>query len=158
MAEERVERRLTAVLAADVVGYSRLMEADEEGTLAALKMLRREVVDPKIMEHRGRIVHTTGDGLLSEFASVVDAVRCAVEVQREMAARNADVPAERRIDFRIGVNLGDIIIDDNDIFGDGVNIAARLEALAEPGGICVSRVVRDQVRDKLAISFECGFR
>ena len=154
MAEERVERRLTAILAADVAGYSRLMGADEEGTLAALKTLRREVVDPKIKEHRGRIVNTTGDGLLSEFASVVDAVRCAINVQREMAARNAGVQAERRIDFRIGINLGDIIIDDNDIFGDGVNIAARLEALAEPGGICVSRVVRDQVRDKLAISFE----
>jgi adenylate cyclase len=154
MAEERVERRLTAILAADVVGYSRLMGADEEGTLAALKLLRREVADPKIGEHRGRIVNTTGDGLLSEFASVVDAVRCAVEVQREMAARNAGVPAKRRIDFRIGVNLGDIIIDENDIFGDGVNVAARLEALAEPGGICVSRVVRDQVRDKLAIAFE----
>jgi adenylate cyclase len=154
MVEERVERRLSAILAADIAGYSRLMGADEEGTLAALKMLRREVVDPKIKEHRGRIVHTTGDGLLAEFASVVDAVRCAVEVQREMAARNADVPAERPIDFRIGVNLGDIIIDENDIFGDGVNVAARLEALAEPGGICVSRVVRDQVRDKLAISFE----
>src|SRR5580692_2332542 len=154
MAEERVERRLTAILAADVAGYSRLMGADEEGTLAALKTLRREVADPKIKEHRGRIVNTTGDGLLSEFASVVDAVRCAVEVQREMATRNAGVPAERRIDFRIGVNLGDIIIDENDIFGDGVNIAARLEALAEPGGICVSRVVRDQVRDKLAIPFE----
>ena len=154
MAEERVERRLTAILAADVAGYSRLMGADEEGTLAALKMLRREVTDPKIKEHRGRIVNTTGDGLLSEFASVVDAVRCAVEMQREMAARNAGVPAERRIDFRIGINLGDIIIDENDIFGDGVNITARLEALAEPGGICVTRVVRDQVRDKLAIPFE----
>src|SRR6266851_893306 len=154
MAQERVERRLTAILAADVVGYSRLMGVDEEGTLAALKMLRREVADPKIKEHRGRIVHTTGDGLLGEFASVVDAVRCAVEVQREMAARNADVPAERRVDFRIGINLGDIIIDEDDIFGDGVNVAARLEALAEPGGICVSRVVRDQVRDKLAVSFE----
>jgi len=154
MAEERVERRLTAILAADVAGYSRLMGADEEGTLAALKLLRREVADAKIKEHRGRIVNTTGDGLLSEFASVVDAVRCAVEVQREMATRNAGVPAERRIDFRIGVNLGDIIIDENDIFGDGVNVAARLEALAEPGGICVSRVVRDQVRDKLAIPFE----
>src|SRR6267143_1097135 len=154
MAEERVERRLMAILAADVVGYSRLMGADEEGTLAALKMLRREVADPRIKEHRGRVVNTTGDGLLSEFASVVDAVRCAVEVQREMAVRNADVPAERRIDFRIGVNLGDIIIDEDDIFGDGVNVAARLEALAEPGGICVSRVVRDQVRDKLTISFE----
>jgi adenylate cyclase len=154
MAEERVERRLTAILAADVAGYSRLMGADEEGTLATLKTLRREVVDPKIKEHRGRIVNTTGDGLLSEFASVVDAVRCAIEVQREMAARNAGVQAERRVDFRIGINLGDIIIDENDIFGDGVNIAARLEALAEPGGICVSRVVRDQVRDKLAIVFE----
>jgi len=119
-----------------------------------LKTLRREVADPKIKEHRGRIVHTMGDGLLSEFASVVDAVRCAVEVQREMAARNTGVQPERRIEFRIGINLGDIIIDENDIFGDGVNIAARLEALAEPGGICVSRVVRDQVRDKLAVSFE----
>jgi len=128
MAEEQVERRLTAILAADVAGYSRLMGADEEGTLAALKVLQREVADPKIKEHRGRIVNTTGDGLLSEFASVVDAVRCAVEMQREMAARNAGVPAERRIDFRIGINLGDIIIDENDIFGDGVNIAARLEA------------------------------
>ena len=154
MAEERVERRLTAILAADVAGYSRLMGADEEGTLAALKTLRREVADPKIKEHRGRIVNTTGDGLLSEFGSVVDAVRCAVEVQREMATRNAGVNADRRIDFRIGINLSDIIVDDNDIFGDGVNIAARLEALAEPGGICVSRMVRDQVRDKLAIAFE----
>jgi class 3 adenylate cyclase len=154
MTEERVERRLTAILAADVAGYSRLMGVDEEGTLAALKTLRREVADPKIREHRGRIVNTTGDGLLSEFASVVDAVRCAVEVQREMAARNTGVQADRRIDFRIGINLGDIMFDENDIFGDGVNVAARLEALAEPGGICVSRVVRDQVRDKLAISFE----
>ena len=154
MAEERVERRLTAILAADVAGYSRLMAADEEGTLAALKTLRREVADPKIKEHRGRIVNTTGDGLLSEFASVVDAVRCAVEVQREMAARNAGVQAERCIDFRIGINLGDIMIDENDIFGDGVNVAARLEALAEPGGICVSRVVRDQVCDKLSYEFE----
>ena len=154
MTEERVERRLTAILAADVAGYSRLMGLDEEGTLAGLKTLRREVADPKIKEHRGRIVNTTGDGLLSEFASVVDAVRCAVEVQREIAARNTGVQADRRIDFRIGINLGDIMIDENDIFGDGVNVAARLEALAEPGGICVSRVVRDQVRDKLAISFE----
>src|SRR5438094_5922451 len=154
MAEARVQRRLAAILAADVAGYSRLMGADEEGTLAALKELRRDLADPKIKEHRGRIVHTTGDGLLAEFGSVVDAVRCAVEVQREMDARNAGVPAGRRIDFRIGINLGDIIIDENDIFGDGVNITARLEALAEPGGICVSRVVRDQVRDKLAIPFE----
>src|SRR5262250_3280764 len=154
MADEQVERRLTAILAADVAGYSRLMAADEEGTLSALKTLRREVTDPKIKEHRGRIVNTTGDGLLSEFASVVDAVRCAVEVQREMAARNAGVQAERRIDFRIGINLGDIMIDENDIFGDGVNVAARLEALADPGGICVSRVVRDQVRDKVDFGFE----
>jgi adenylate cyclase len=154
MAENRVERRLTAIMAADIAGYSRLMAADEEGTLAALKTLRRDVTDCKIKEHRGRIVNTTGDGLLCEFASVVDAVRCAVEVQREMAARNASVQAERRINFRIGINLGDIMIDENDIFGDGVNVAARLEALAEPGGVCVSRVVRDQVRDKLAIAFE----
>ena len=154
MSEERVERRLAAILAADVAGYSRLMGEDEEGTLAALKAIRRELGDPKIAEHRGRIVKTTGDGLLVEFPSVVDAVRCAVEFQREMAVRNADVPAERRIEFRIGINLGDIIIDEDDIYGDGVNVAARLEALAEPGGICVSRVVRDQVRDKLDVSFD----
>src|SRR5712691_8046235 len=154
MAEERVERRLAAILAADVVGYSRLMGANEEATLAELKRHRRELVDPKITEHRGRIVKTTGDGILVEFASVVDAVRCAVDIQREMADRNAGVPAERRIEFRIGLNVGDIIIDDKDIYGDGVNIAARLEALAEPGGICASRVVRDQVRDKLAFAFE----
>jgi adenylate cyclase len=154
MAEERVERRLTAILAADVAGYSRLMGADEEGTLARLKTLRREIVDPIIREHRGRIVQTAGDGLLVEFVSVVDAVRCAIEVRRGMTTRNAGEPAERRIDFRIGINLGDIIVDQNDIFGDGVNVAARLEALAEPGGICVSRVVRDQVRDKLAVAFE----
>jgi TolB-like protein/class 3 adenylate cyclase len=147
-------RRLAAILAADVAGYSRLMGADEEGTLAALKAIRRELSDPKVKEHRGRIVKTTGDGLLIEFASVVDAVRCAVEVQRAMAERNADVPPDRRIELRMGINLGDIIKDGRDIFGDGVNVAARLEALAEPGGICVSRVVRDQVRDKLAFSFE----
>src|SRR5271169_955318 len=148
MAEQRVERRLAAILAADVAGYSRLMGADEEGTLGRLKAHRRELVDPKIAEHHGRIVKTTGDGMLVEFASVVDAVRCAVDIQREMAERNADVPAATRIDFRVGINLGDIIIDGGDIFGDGVNVAARLETLAEPGGICVSRVVRDQVRDK----------
>jgi adenylate cyclase len=130
------------------------MGSDEEGTLARLKALRRELADPKIKEHRGRIVKTTGDGLLIEFASVVDAVRCAVEVQREMAERNADVPPHDRIEFRMGINLGDIMKDGRDIYGDGVNVAARLEALAEPGGICVSRVVRDQVRDKLAFSFE----
>jgi adenylate cyclase len=149
-----VQRRLAAILAADVAGYSRLMGEDEEGTLARLKAIRRELSDPKIKEHRGRIVKTTGDGLLVEFASVVDAVRCAVDVQREMALRNAAIAAERRIEFRIGINLGDIIIDGKDIFGDGVNVAARLEALAEPGGICVSRVVRDQVRDKLDFAFE----
>ncbi|HEY8871469.1 MAG TPA: adenylate/guanylate cyclase domain-containing protein [Stellaceae bacterium] len=154
MAEERVERRLAAILAADVVGYSRLMGANEEATLAEMKRHLRELVDPKITEHRGRIVKTTGDGILVEFASVVDAVRCAVDVQREMADRNIGVPAERRIEFRIGLNVGDIIIDGTDIYGDGVNVAARLEALAEPGGICISRVVRDQVRDKLDFSFE----
>src|SRR6202045_638056 len=148
LATERVERRLAAILAADVAGYSRLMGADEEGTLARLKALRREVADPKIKEHRGRIVKTTGDGLLLEFASVVDAVRCAVEVQREITERNADVPRDRRIELRMGINVGDIIKDGRDIHGDGVNVAARLEALAEPGGICVSRVVRDEVRDK----------
>ena len=152
--QERVERRLAAILAADVAGYSRLMGADEEGTLAALKAIRRELGDPKIAEHRGRIVKTTGDGWLVEFPSVVDAVRCAVEVQREMAERNTEIPQTQRIEFRFGINLGDIIIDDHDIYGDGVNIAARLEALAEPGGICVSRVVRDQVRDKLDFGFE----
>jgi class 3 adenylate cyclase/TolB-like protein len=147
-------RRLAAILAADVAGYSRLMGADEEGTLVALKATRRELADPKVKEHRGRIVKTTGDGLLVEFPSVVDAVRSAVEVQREMAARNVVVPEAQRIEFRIGINLGDILIEDDDIFGDGVNIASRLEGLAEPGGICVSRVVRDQVRDKLDFSFE----
>jgi len=147
-------RRLAAILAADVAGYSRLMGADEEGTLAALKAIRRELGDPKVKEHRGRIVKTTGDGLLIEFASVVDAVRCAVEVQRGMAERNAEVPEARRIEFRIGINLGDIIRDGRDIFGDGVNIAARLEALSEPGGICVSGIVHDQERDKLDVAFE----
>src|ERR1700757_4321826 len=147
-------RRLAAILAADVAGYSRLMGEDEEGTLARLKAVRREVADPKIKEHHGRIVKTTGDGFLLEFASVVDAVRCAVEVQREMAERNADVSPDGRIELRMGINVGDIIKDGRDIYGDGVNVAARLEALAEPRGICVSRVVRDQVRDKLAFSFE----
>ena len=153
-AEARVERRLAAILAADVAGYSRLMEADEEGTLAALRAVRRELGDPKIAEHRGRIVKTTGDGLLVEFASVVDAVRCAVEMQREMLARNAAIPAQRRIEFRMGINLGDRSIEDGDIFGDGVNIAARLEALAEPGGICLSAAAHEQVRDRLDITFD----
>jgi adenylate cyclase len=150
---ERANRRLAAILAADVAGYSRLMGIDEEGTLARLKLRRREIVDPKITGYRGRIVKTTGDGLLAEFGSVVDAVRCAIEVQGDMAARNDGVPVAQQIAFRIGINVGDVIIDEEDIFGDGVNVAARLEALAEPGGICVSAVVRDQVRDKLDITF-----
>jgi adenylate cyclase len=151
---ERVERRLMAILAADVAGYSRLMGIDEEGTLAGLKAHRRELIDPKIAEHHGRIVKTTGDGMLVEFASVVDAVRCAVEVQCGMAQRNVEVPSDRRIQFRVGINLGDIIVEGEDIYGDGVNIAARLEGLAEPGGMCVSRTVRNQVRDKLSYVFE----
>jgi adenylate cyclase len=147
-------RRLTAILAADVAGYSRLMGADEEGTHERLKAHLGELVNPKIAEHRGRIVKNTGDGFLAEFASVVDAVRCAVEMQHGMAERNASTTSEKRIEFRIGVNLGDVIAEEHDIFGDGVNVAARLEALAEPAGICVSRVVRDQVRDKLDFAFE----
>ena len=154
MAEARVERRLAAILAADVAGYSRLMGTDEEGTLRQLKAHRKELVDPKITEHRGHIVKTTGDGMLVEFVSVVDAVRCAVDIQRGMVERNVEVPAERRIEFRVGINVGDIISDDNDIYGDGVNVAARLEALADPGGIMVSRNVHDQVRDKLSFGFE----
>ena len=144
----------TRRLAADVAGYSRLMERDEEGTLTALKDLRREVAEPQIGANSGRIVKTTGDGMLVEFQSVVDAVRCAVTVQRAMTERNARAPPEQRIELRIGINLGDIISDEGDIYGDGVNLAARLEALADPGGICVSRVVRDQVRDKLPYPFE----
>jgi class 3 adenylate cyclase/TolB-like protein/tetratricopeptide (TPR) repeat protein len=148
-----VQRRLAAILAADVAGYSRLMGVDEEETLDRLKTLRRELIDPKIEEHHGRLVKTTGDGMLVEFPSVVDAVRCAVELQRAMIDCNAGMPEDRRIVFRIGVNLGDVMIDRGDIYGDGVNIAARLEALAEPGGICVSRAVRNQVRDKLPYTF-----
>ena len=154
MAEARVERRLAAILATDVAGYSRLMGTDEEGTLRQLKARRKELVDPKITEHRGHIVKTTGDGMLVEFVSVVDAVRCAVDIQRGMAERNVEVPADKRIEFRVGINVGDIIGDDNDIYGDGVNVAARLEALADPGGIMVSRTVHDQVRDKLSFGFE----
>jgi len=142
-------RRLAAILAADVAGYSRLMGMDEEGTLERLKAHRRQLIDPKITEHHGRIVKTTGDGLLAEFASVVDAVRCAAEVQRGMLDRELDLSDEQRIKLRIGINLGDVIADGDDIFGDGVNVAARLEALADPGGICISRTVRDQIRDKL---------
>jgi adenylate cyclase len=137
MAEARVERRLAAILAADVAGYSRLMGVNEEGTLAALKAHRRELIDPRIAEHRGRI-KTPGDGALVEFASAVDAVLCAVEIQRAMAERNAAILEDRRVELCIGINVGDVIIDDRDIFGDGVNIAARLEGLAEPSGICLS--------------------
>ncbi|HEV8679389.1 MAG TPA: adenylate/guanylate cyclase domain-containing protein [Stellaceae bacterium] len=154
MAGERVERRLAAILAADVAGYSRLVGIDEEGTLAALRRLRRELVDPRLAEHRGRIVKTTGDGLLVEFASVVDALRCAAETQREMAERNAGVTAERRIELRIGIHQGDIVVEDGDIFGDGVNVAARLEALAEPGGICVSARVQEDAAGRLDLDFE----
>jgi len=142
-------RRLAAILADDVAGYSRLMGADEEGTLERLKAHRRQLIDPKIGEHRGRIVKTTGDGVLAEFASVVDAARCAAEVQRGMLDREPDLSDEQRIRWRIGINLGDVIVEDGDIFGDGVNVAARLEALAEPGGVCVSGTVRDQIRGKL---------
>ena len=151
LTSERVERRLAAVLAADVAGYSRLMGYDEEGTLARLKAVRKELVDPTIAKHRGRIVKTTGDGMLTEFASAVDAVRGAVEVQRGMAEQNASVPQDQRIEFRIGIHVGDIIIDDNDIFGEGVNIAARLEGIAEPGGVCMSNDAYRQVRGKVEI-------
>ena len=147
-----VERRLAAILVADVVGYSRLMGANEEATHARLKSLRRELIDPKITQHRGRIVKTTGDGMLIEFPSVVEAVRCAVEVQRGVTARNAEVSSDQRMAFRIGINLGDVIAEDGDIYGDGVNVAARLEALAEPGGICISGTVRNHIGDRLALT------
>jgi adenylate cyclase len=147
-------RRLAAILTADVAGYSRLMGADEEGTLERLKALRRELIDPKIAEHHGRIVKTTGDGLLVEFASVVDAVRCAVAVQQAMPERNTGVTADSRIELRIGINLGDVIVEGDDIYGDGVNIAARIETLADPGGVFVSNTVHDQVRDRLPFVFE----
>ena len=150
MAREQVNRRMAAILAADVAGYSRLMGADEEGTLARLKAHRRELVDPKIKEHHGRIVKTTGDGMLVEFHSVVDATRCAVEVQQQMSERNAGVRSDQRITFRIGINLGDIIIDADDIHGDGVNIAARLEAMAEPGTVCVSSGAWEHARGKVS--------
>src|ERR1700684_75927 len=148
-----MQRRLAAILAADVVGYSRLMGADEIGTITSLKSHRRELVDSAIAEHRGRIVKTTGDGMLVEFASVVDGVSCAVYVQRSMVRRNAAVPTEKQVIIRIGINVGDIVIDGDDIFGDGVNIAARLETLCEPGGVCISRAANDQIRDKLSIAF-----
>ena len=153
MPSERVERRLAAVLAADVAGYSRLMGRDEERTLAQLKTLRKTLVDPGIATHRGRIVKTTGDGMLVEFASAVDAARCAVTIQREMVQQNTSVSPELRIEFRIGIHVGDIIIDDNDIFGDGVNIAARLEGIAEPGGVCISDDAYRQIRGKIDVAF-----
>jgi len=149
-----VTRKLAAILAADVAGYSRLMGEDEEGTLDRLRTHRRDLIDPKIAEHRGRIVKTTGDGILIEFSSIVDAVRCAVEVQQGMAELNAAIPDHKRIEFRVGINIGDIIIDGEDIHGDGVNIAARLESIAEPGSIFISESSYQQVRDKLAIRFE----
>src|ERR1700690_3717866 len=156
MPADRVERKLAAILAADVAGYSRLMGADDEGTLARLKAHRKEVIDPKIAEQRGRVVKTTGDGILIEFPSVVDAVRCSIDVQRGMAERNASETASSRIEFRVGINLGDIIIDSDDIHGDSVNIAARLEGLAEPGGICISQTVLDHARGKFAFDVEDG--
>jgi len=154
LATERVERRLAAILAADVAGYSRLIGADEEGTLARLKTHRRDLIDPKIAEHRGRIVKTTGDGILVEFASVVDALRCAVEVQRSMTERNTAAPPDSRIEFRVGIHMGDIVVEEGDIFGDGVNTAARLEGLAEPGAICVSARVQEDADGKLDLAFE----
>src|SRR5258708_31451992 len=152
LSTEHVERRLAAILAADVAGYSRLMGADEEGTLARLKAIRNTLADPAIASHRGRIVKTTGDGMLAEFASAVDAARCAVGVQRSIAEQNSAVPQDQRIEFRIGIHVGDIIFDDNDIFGDGVNIAARLEGIAEPGGVCISDDAYRQIRGKVEIA------
>jgi adenylate cyclase len=151
---ERAQRQLSAILAADVAGYRRLVGVDEEGTLARLKALRRTLIEPKVKEHRGRIVKIMGDGLLLQFASAVDAVRCAVEAQRELAEKNTEAAEDRRIEFRMGVHVGDIVIDGDEIYGDGINVAARLEGLSEPGGVCVSQSVYDYVRDKLDLSFE----
>jgi len=153
MAEQHVERRLAAVLAADVVGYSRLMAGDEEGTLARLNVLRRQFLEPTIAEHRGRIVKRTGDGLLIEFGSAIDATRCAVQTQQGMAKRNENVPADQRIDMRIGIHIGDIIVEEGDIFGDGVNVAARLEGIAQPGGISISEDAWRQVQGKVTADF-----
>ncbi len=149
-----MERRLAAIMIADVVGYSRLIRIDEEGTLAALKDLRADLIDPKIAEHHGRVVKLMGDGMLAEFASVVDAVRAAVETQQAVAEHNSGLPQDKRIEFRVGINLGDVVIDGDDIHGDGVNVAARLEGLAEPGGVYVSAAVYDQVRDRIDFPFE----
>jgi len=154
MAGERVERRLSAIFASDIVGYSRLMEADEEGTLARMNAHRREFLEPAVAQNRGRIVKRTGDGVLIEFSSAVDAARCAIDVQRGMGERNAGVSPERRIELRIGIHVGDIMIEDDDIFGDGVNIAARLESIAQPGGICISDDAYRQVRGKVNVNFQ----
>jgi adenylate cyclase len=154
MASDQVKRKLAAILAADIAGYSRLMGADEAGTLTRLKEYRRELIDPKNKHYRGRIVKTTGDGILIEFPSVVDAVSCSIEVQQGIRERNADIPAEKRIEFRIGINLGDVILEGRDLYGDGVNIAARLEGLAEPGGICISQTVLNHARGKIAFNVE----
>jgi adenylate cyclase len=153
LATERVERRLAAILAADVAGYSRLMGQDETGTLTRLRGHRHELIDPEIAEHKGRIVKTTGDGILIEFPSVVEAVTCAVAIQRGMGERNAEIPADQRIEFRIGINLGDVIVEGDDLYGDGVNIAARLEGIAESGGISISEDAFRQVRGKVAAEF-----
>jgi adenylate cyclase len=153
VAEQRPPRQLSAILAADVAGYSRLIGIDEEGTLARLKALRQTLIDPTITEHRGRIVKTMGDGLLVQFVSAVDAVRCAVDIQQRLEEQNTGIAEDRGIALRIGINLGDVVIDGDDIYGDGVNVAARLEALVEPGGVCVSGSVYDQVRDKLNLTF-----
>jgi adenylate cyclase len=152
--QHRIERRLAAILAADMVGYSRLTGLDEEGTLTRLRALRRDLIDPAISEHRGRLVKTTGDGLLIEFASVVDAIRCALRIQQGTAILNTDVRSERRIEFRIGINLGDVVVDGDDLLGDGVNIAARLERLAEPGAICISEDAYRQIRAKIEVAVQ----
>ena len=154
MEAHKPDRRLAAIVAADVVGYSRLMETDEAGTLARLKTVRLELIDPAIARCKGRIIKTTGDGMLIEFQSVTEALRCAVDFQERMARRNRDMPASRSLLYRIGVNLGDVIVDEDDIFGDGVNVAARLESIAEPGGVCISSAVRDQVGDRLELVYE----
>jgi adenylate cyclase len=154
MASDQVKRKLAAILAADIAGYSRLMGEDEAGTLARLKEYRQELIDPKNKQYRGRVVKTTGDGILMEFPSVVDAISCSIEVQQGMRERNANIPPEKRIEFRIGINLGDVIVEGRDLYGEGVNIAARLEGLAEPGGICISQTVLNHVRGKIAFEFE----
>src|SRR6266536_3978397 len=151
-------RKLAAILAADVAGYSRLTGIDEEGTLKRLRKLRRELINPAVALHRGRIVKTTGDGILIEFASVVDAVRCALDFQRGMDDRNADVPAEQRIEFRVGINLGDVVVEGDDLLGDGVNVAARLEGIAEAGGICISEDSRRMSIGRSAMSWTCASR